>query len=223
MTDHCGFRMAPWFEPDRFRGAADVYEWRMPGEPDDACLAAFAPVLSDDERARIERFRFIEDKLRHAAGRHIVRTILSERVGISAIAVRFEFGAHGRPFVEGGPSFNIAHAGGVVAVVVARADFAGSVGVDVEKIASPHPGEVAESVFHPAELAYYKAAPPGPSRDLTFYSLWTGKEAALKATGAGLLDNPEAFNTLDGVSEGLDIASYRLDDGHMAAVAVKTD
>lgn len=84
-----------------------------------------------------------------------------------------------RPFVEGGPNFNISHAGELV--VCAMSNIA-QVGIDIEKIV-------------PLDLAAYRQQmTPEEWTDIsgaddpicTFYHYWTRKEAAIKADGRGM-------------------------------------
>jgi len=63
-----------------------------------------------------------------------------------------------------------------------------SVGVDVEQLAPRDFGLVANTLFSPAELSTWKQS----SDPLRFaYSIWTSKEAYLKAVGVGLSVAPK--------------------------------
>ncbi len=150
------------------------------------------------------------------AGRAQVRRILAEFVGGTAAALPLTAGANGKPFVPGGPQFNLSHSGPLA--VLALAPF--PVGVDVEQCRPVESG-VAKLVFTPAELAEWAAA--GCS-EAVFYRGWTRKEAVLKAQGATLADMKSVTVSLGqpGVLRGepaWQIADVAAPDGYAAAVA----
>jgi 4'-phosphopantetheinyl transferase len=91
----------------------------------------------------------------------------------------------GKPFIGDGIgfSFNLSHS--EHAVVIAVADGA-PVGVDCEAIRSiEETTAVAELTFCDRERAHL-AATPAAARQSAFYSLWTRKEALVKAMGVGI-------------------------------------
>jgi 4'-phosphopantetheinyl transferase len=146
----------------------------------DACLALLAP----DERERHRRFVFEPRRREYAVTRALVRTVLSRYGPLSPDAWRFVRNAHGRPELDPpiGLSFNVSNSAGLVACAVARQ----AVGIDLE---AGGRGEtllgLAETVFSPAERRALEELPP-PQRADRALSLWTLKEAYLKARGAGL-------------------------------------
>lgn len=79
--------------------------------------------------------------------------------------------ASGKPYVAGGPPFNVSHSGDWVAVAVASS---GEVGVDVERI-RPVKSRVAKRVFGTTDLS-----------DAEFTRWWTIAEACVKADGRGV-------------------------------------
>jgi phosphopantetheinyl transferase len=89
-------------------------------------------------------------------------------------------GPHGKPFLPGGPEFNLSHSAGATAVAVAD----GPVGVDIESRgrAVDHAG-IAGKFFLPAESALVGSA-PDPA--LLFLRHWVCKEALCKLAGDGI-------------------------------------
>lgn len=87
-------------------------------------------------------------------------------------------GAYGKPYVEGGPCFSISHSGEYVLLAVDNC----SVGCDVEKLAEKNFTGLAKRVFHKNEQTLLEKA---RDQQRCFYTLWTKKEAFLKATGEG--------------------------------------
>ena len=162
--------------------------------------------LSRDEGLRAATFRHEEDRRRFVTGRALVRAALGERLGVDPADVTVRLGRRdgaspGRPFVEGAPSFSIAHAGGwvlvaVVGTVTSSRGVAGDatsdgdpdlaagvdVGVDVESTAPArdHLRDLLDAV-PPEEV------PVGGWDAVTFTRSWVRREAVLKAVGTGLL------------------------------------
>jgi 4'-phosphopantetheinyl transferase len=69
----------------------------------DAAAADGDGVLSDDERARAQRFVFDVHRRRFIAARAWLRARLAERLGRPAAALRFDYGPGGKPaLVDGG-------------------------------------------------------------------------------------------------------------------------
>ncbi len=106
---------------------------------------------------------------------------------------------HGRPIVRGadgaaGPEtgtgrrldVSLSRAGATVAVALS---FAGPVGIDIESVDAVGRAGFDDVAFNPVELAALAALPAGDAgRART--EIWTGKEAALKAVGVGLREDP---------------------------------
>src|SRR3954469_13333079 len=88
------------------------------------------PVLSADEHQRAGGYARGDDGRRWAAARAALRVLIGERAGLHPREVEFTHGPHGKPHVEGGPCFNLSHAGAIALVA-----FAGEreLGIDVER------------------------------------------------------------------------------------------
>jgi 4'-phosphopantetheinyl transferase len=151
-------------------------------------LAYYRSLLSPDEVARLERLG--AEVLRHEylLTRALCRLGLSRYSGVAPAQWRFAANAHGRPLIDmpGPPidlEFNLSNARSLVAGVFVRGIDAG---VDVEHtLRDPRIEEIAERYFSPAEVAALMRLPP-PLRRERFFSLWTLKEAYVKARGIGL-------------------------------------
>ena len=165
--------------------SAGVTVWCAPPFPARAGASAW---LSPGETARAAGFRREADRDRFTTGRALVRAALGEGLGVAPRDVVVRLASRGgatpgRPFVDGAPSFSIAHAGAWVLVAVAGGRPDGvDVGVDVESTAAARD--------HLADLL---DAVPGGERPLTgwtpasFTRSWVRREAVLKAVGTGLL------------------------------------
>ena len=145
--------------------------------------------LSADERARAERFIVPHAREEFAAARTLVRGELGRRDHSDPAALRFSFGAHGRPALEPPRTFdfNLSHTRELVACAVGEGVF----GIDVENSARPtNITAVARTVFTADEQAQL-AAHKEPRR--YFFELWTIKEAYIKARGLGFSLPPRQF------------------------------
>ena len=151
-------------------------------------IAAAAALLSNEERARRDAFRFDRDRREYTAAHALLRATLSEFGDAAPDAWRFDAGAHGKPAIAAGVSssplsFNLAHTLGLVACVVAKG---AEVGLDVERVTrSTNWRGVAGRYFSALEVAQIEGVADS-RRAARFFELWTLKEAFAKAIGVGL-------------------------------------
>jgi 4'-phosphopantetheinyl transferase len=164
--------------------------------------AACASLLSEDEHARWQRFRFEHGRREYLATHALVRTALSHYREASPEHWRFTQNEFGKPAVDPdcGLRFNLANSRELVVCLVAEG---AEVGVDVE----PHTrrgqiAEVAKEVFSPFELAQLDALNEEEKLDRGL-SLWTLKESYIKARGMGLSLQLKKFSFLFGGAEGI--------------------
>jgi 4'-phosphopantetheinyl transferase len=151
--------------------------------------------LSDDERARANRFRFEADRWSFAAAHAALRVLLGPIVSCAPHALRFGTGANGKPCLDHDQhgatvQFNISHTSGCVAVAIAGCP----VGVDVEHRRVPdNLMAVARTAFGPEACDALAARSEGAARTALFYRLWTLGEAFIKATGEGIAQDLTSF------------------------------
>jgi 4'-phosphopantetheinyl transferase len=200
-------------------GPRDADVWLVEG-PEDAragLAARCATLLSPDETARMLRYRQDADRRRHLFAHALARVALSAGAPEIAPATwRFVVSAHGRPEIapdlEAPPlRFNLSHTRGLVVCAVTRAR---DVGVDVEHLEpSVLDLDVAAQVFAPAEASGLWALAPEERRE-RFFTLWTLKEAYIKARGLGLAIPLQkfAFNVEGGDAPRIAIAPELNDD-----------
>lgn len=138
---------------------------------------------------------------RPAEGRQPLREVLAGYLGCAAAEVRFVDSPRGRPALAGSASsvlnFNWSHSGSRALIAVARTV---QPGVDLE-----HPKRRPRALalarrYFAADEARQLAEVSEAGLDAAFLTLWTAKEALLKAHGAGL-------------SFGLHRVSFELVDG----------
>jgi len=167
--------------------AVHVWYTLAPRPLAEEAVATYLALLTPEERARYERFRFEKDRRQSLLGKVLVRNVLSRYLPMPPEAWRFSATGNGKPILANSPSswvprFNLAHTEGLVACAFAR-DL--EVGIDVENRERAVNLDVARRFFAPAEVAYLEQAPE-QRRERIFLLFWTLKEAYIKARGMGL-------------------------------------
>ena len=154
-----------------------------------ASLDELTVVLSPDEVARAARFRFPAHQERARMTRGLLRLLLGRHLPTDARKIVFTHNEHGKPALASPPGihFNLSHSGDYAAFALTRLDV---VGVDVERIreAMPQRDEIARRYFAASEQAELQAVGER-DRSRAFFTLWTRKEAWLKATGEGIAES----------------------------------
>lgn len=152
----------------------------MAGVPGAAALA----VLSADERERATRFRFDLHRNRYVARHHWIRSELARRHGGAPQDLRFDQGTNGKPRLRddrnrrGG--FN---ASSSQDYALLGFDVRGEIGVDIECI-RPFKDAADFAAHNYSESERRLARAP-----TAFFRIWSRKEAFLKCTGLGLVDD----------------------------------
>ncbi len=155
---------------------------------------ACAAVVSEEELARCQRFRFENNRREALTTRALSRTALSHYHPLPPQAWRFTANAQGKPAID--PvidpdcklKFNLSNSPGLVVCLISDG---AEVGVDVESFArAGRILELAPEVFSALERAGLDRLPeianrPGADRPGRALSLWTLKEAYIKARGHG--------------------------------------
>ena len=146
-------------------------------------LASLKAVMSEDERAREQRYVRDADAQQFSIGRGLLRCLLSSYLGPPPDQLTFTYGPFGKPMLAQSVQFNVSHSDALIVVVLA---WGNQVGVDIERIDRRVNLLELAARFFPAEEHEYLSALPNTERDRAFYRMWTRKEACVKATGDGL-------------------------------------
>jgi 4'-phosphopantetheinyl transferase len=168
----------------------------------DEVAQACAQLLSDDELARWQSFKFDRHAREFLATHALARIALSHHHPLAPQAWRFSLNSYGKPAAEPecGLRFNLSNSPGMVVCLIARG---AEVGVDVEPF--DRAGKIAElapEVFSPLELAQLEALSGEEKLDRAL-RLWTLKESYMKARGMGLSLPMKNFSFLFGGAEGV--------------------
>ena len=178
---------SPGFES--LRGQAHVWFARPEDFRNEVELARYRTWLSDEERARADRYLSADDRHLFLVAHALLRSTLSRYGRRRPEEWQFTTGEHGRPELIGEsvaatrPGFSLSHTHGLVACLVSDEV---DCGVDVEgrgRVADPR--GLAARYFSRAERDALDAL-PDTQVDTRFLEYWTLKEAYVKARGLGL-------------------------------------
>lgn len=148
----------------------------------------FVSLLSEDERQKADNFRFPKDKNSFIISRGILRSLLAYYLEEEPQNIEIMYGLWGKPCVLAGKSlyFNLSHSKDYVLYAVARNY---EVGIDLEYIDQHLEVEdMASSILSSRDLEYWKTIKQEEKAN-TFFKLWVCKEAFLKASGKGWLND----------------------------------
>src|SRR5271157_2842082 len=95
----------------------EIHVWHLRLEYHPVDLQNYLLLLSPDEIARAQRFRYDSDRNEFIVGRGSLRSLLALYLDVAPDALRFSYSAFGRPSVvrhksEPKLDFNISHSGG---------------------------------------------------------------------------------------------------------------
>jgi 4'-phosphopantetheinyl transferase len=171
----------------RQSGGTNVVDvWFLARPLSSAFIEQCFQVLDREERIRADAFRTRELREQYVAAHAMVRTVLSTYASVAPTGWRYAYGSKGQPSLVGAPvdlRFSLSHSGprAAVAVTVGR-----EVGFDLEEVdPAKDPLGIADRFFTPSEVQALRACDE-PERSARFTTLWTVKEAVLKALGVGL-------------------------------------
>jgi 4'-phosphopantetheinyl transferase len=161
--------------------------------------------LTDDEVAKVSRYRSESARNTGLQVRLALRAIMSLHSDLKPFEWRFSYGAKGKPalsedlLVQTGLHFNLSHSGdwlmiGIVSNKQAyAAEIALSFGVDIERERSSTKIEaILNHYFSAVEIEDLMALPLELQRQ-RFFDLWALKEVFIKATGKGLAQSLTSF------------------------------
>jgi len=173
----------------------EVHVWRAFFDQETSHFNELAQTLSEDERLKAKRFYFQKDRRRFVITHGILRKMLGQYLNIEPNRLKFSYGSHGKPTLNGIPDghllcFNMSHSHDLALFAFT---WGRRIGVDVEYVRSmPDIEEIAERFFSPRENAVFRTVPAGKKLE-AFFNCWTRKEAFLKASGDGLSRSLDSF------------------------------
>lgn len=177
-------------------------------------------VLQTDEIAKAKRFLQQEDRENFIIRKHLLRLLLGRLLNIPPAEINYRYGPSKKPYLDG-INFNVSHTKDVALIAISSEE----IGVDIEYINSAFDfNEIMPYCFNEAETAFILNS---NSPLLNFYTLWTRKEAILKATGEGLTDKlsevPTMENTIIRNQYLWQLKSFKINEDVLASIAVQPD
>jgi 4'-phosphopantetheinyl transferase len=145
-------------------------------------IDAFSTLLSSTELARANRYRFDDDRRRSIVARAATRRLIGRYLDADPQSLVFIEEKHGKPALRNRAiEFNASHSGDLVALAFARET---PVGIDVEQKRQLHDTlALARRYFSAEEVAMVEQAADAVD---AFLTIWTAKEAIVKASGKGI-------------------------------------
>ncbi|MNK02953.1 4'-phosphopantetheinyl transferase sfp [compost metagenome] len=190
-----------------------------------ASLSSFSHLIQEDSKSVLsiqelkKSKRFIKklDGERYAIGKYLLRIILSYFTGISPASLKFNTIANKKPAIEG-IEFNVSHSGNLIVIAIGPQ----MIGADVEFINKNFDYElILPNCFNQNEQTFIHNY---DNRLLNFYTLWTRKEAILKASGEGLADDLCDLDSLSNYTTRknnvFDISSHIIDNEYIMSLAM---
>lgn len=162
-------------------------------------VRGYAAHLSKSEAARAALYRRHLDRRRYIVARGALRILLSEITGGKPCDVPLNRTASGKPRLDlprhdahglGDLHFNLSHSGDCAIVAAARHV---RVGVDIEQIDPAIRAEALAKRFLSGEEADALTQLPVDKRIARFFSIWTRKEAYVKARGEKIANRLRTF------------------------------
>lgn len=191
-------------------------------------------ILDAAERARAERYRFEDDQRRSIVARGALRIMLGRRLQRDPKELQFVEGPQGKPaLVDNALEFNVSHSGDRVAIAVTEGTPVG-IDIEVEQPRMTDLNALARRYFSKVEADEVERA-SGDAAMRLFFTIWTAKEAVIKAAGGGLSIDLAAFSVLPvseqwravqnlsggAVLDGWQVAGLPSAEGYRAALCVR--
>lgn len=157
-----------------------VHVWGFELDAPATVVTGLAALLPREESERAARFATTELCARYIVAHGVLRHVLAAYSGGAPQALRFDVGAHGKPYLASRTlHFNLSHSADRAVIAVARGF---EIGVDLEaERAGVETGQIAHRFFFGSEAA---AVASGGAT--AFFRYWVAKEAVLKGVGLGL-------------------------------------
>jgi 4'-phosphopantetheinyl transferase len=151
----------------------------VPDSFEQACLDVMPPGI----RASILRYNRWQDRQATLFGKLLLLRALRikfQDAGIQQFHL-LDVTRFGKPFIPGGPDFNISHSEDMIVLAVIQS---GAVGIDIEKIRPVNLQDFSQDL---PEIANLQEKYDADDVNSLFFDCWTQKEAVLKGYGKGLL------------------------------------
>ena len=141
-------------------------------------------ILSEDEKAKANKFKYPEDQKRYFVARSALRILLSRYTRVKPESITFSYNEFGKPeLINCTLQFNLSHSRNYAILAFTLHN---EIGVDIEYVnTSVEFKDVASIFFAKGEIKKLFQLPE-IEWSQAFFNCWTRKEAFIKAVGNGL-------------------------------------
>lgn len=161
----------------------EIHLWRVPLEIDTRTQISYWRILSQDEKDRADRFKFVKDKVKFIAGRGALRILLAKYLCLEPQDVEISYWKNGKPQCPTNIEFNLSNSGDWAVIGITLNEL---LGVDIELSERTIEFEkIGRRFFSPMEYSELLNSKE-ETIHTCFYNCWTRKEAFIKALGDGL-------------------------------------
>jgi 4'-phosphopantetheinyl transferase len=190
-----------------------IHVWQVELDQPPAVVGELFAMLSGEEKKRIAQFRTPDLRRRQAVAHGVLRALIASYLNSDPAELAFSRNSHGKPQLKRAETasklqFNLSHSEDVAAYCFANHT---PVGIDVETIGEiPDLEGVAALCLSGCEQEWFYQLPL-PERNETFYTIWSIKEAFVKAIGWGLsfpLNQVEVRRKAEGDWECFRVSGY---------------
>lgn len=191
----------------------------------------FYSIVSEERKAKADKFHFPDDSKRCVFGEILLRYALFQFLGYTP-RLCIDYNQYGKSHLKylKGFFYNLSHSGRWVVFAYGSSE----IGVDVEKIVYDRDNEgITDRFFSPAEKQFICSAANKRTRARRFTQTWTLKESYIKYLGTGLSTSLDSFSTstADGLvrdsENNIDryarLNSYLLDDDYYLSICSRDD
>lgn len=171
-------------------------------------LEIFRNLLTEEEKTRIDKFYFEKDQNNFTLSRGITRVILAKYLDINPKQISLSQNKFGKLYLENEKlKFNLSHTKDFLLIGVS---FDAEIGIDIEKIREFKVyQEIVRRFFSENEIKAFFLQTEDKYQE-SFFTIWTRKEAFIKAVGRGLNIPLNDFDV--SVTEKAELLDVRLED-----------
>ena len=159
-----------------------------------AVVEALSYYLEAQEKDRAQRFYKEQDKNRFIISRALLKLVLANHSQSAVSKIILAYHENKKPYLPSHPAlhFNVTHSEDYALIAIANS----AIGVDIEYIAKNDALiNTVTHIFNKQEVAFIQEA---LDTHYAFYTLWTRKEAFVKALGKGIDDDITKIPSIDG-------------------------
>ncbi len=170
-----------------------IYILKIPSEIKFENLTEAIKILSEERKYKISRLENVNAKIVSVITEIFLKRIIELETKIPHEIVEFSYNEYGKPYLKNKISdelhFSVSHSGDIIVVATSNCE----IGVDVEKI-----NHLREKFplryFTENEKKYFESA---DDKVVTFYEIFTKKEAFAKKIGKGFKLDFKSFDVLE--------------------------